>query len=357
MAGRQGYGQDPGDEKKLWDSIRTEQYERVYLIKGPEQYLKQKYVALLEERVVPAGLETFNVHKLKGEDTSLSEISDCVEMLPVMSPRTLVLVHDFPFADLDEFGGKQMEQILSDLPETCVLVFWQDTAPVSAKKDWEKELMKAFRRAGMVCNLTARAGRDLVSFVMSEGKKRDRRIDSKTASYLIEYVGTDMANLLSELDKVCSTVDTEVRKADIDRVCIQSLDTTTFKMVNDIAENRFDSAYRSLTLLFDMRTEPVMIMGSLVAGYMDLYRAKVCKAEKKPCQSMIELFPAGYGTREKGFRAEKAYRNCDRYSMEQLRTALEILARADRKIKTRFDDSKIVFEQLLVELWEAFKKA
>ena len=342
------------EEKRLWDSIKTEQFKPVYLIMGTEQYLKQKYANLLLERVVPAGLEAFNVHQLKGEDTSVQEIADCVEMLPVMSPRTCVFVHDFPFKELTEPEEKQLLEILSDLPDTCVLVFWQDTAEFGSNAK-SKELLNAFKKAGMVSTLSARSDNDLVKFIVSECKKWGSSIDGNTARYFLEYVGTDMANLQNEVGKVCSYAGAVVQKEHIEAMAVQSLETTAFKMTDAIAAGDFDSAYRSLTLLLDTRTEPTMILGALVSGYVDLYRAKVGKQAGRTSAEMTELFPGTY--KGKTFRMDKAYRRCGRYSMASLRNCLDILARADRKLKTRFDDSKLVFEQLFIELWEAGKKA
>ncbi len=341
------------EEKLLWDSIKTEQFKPVYLIRGTEQYLKQKYANLLLERVVPAGLEAFNVHQLKGEETSVQEIADCVEMLPIMSPRTCVFVHDFPFKELTESQKNQLLEMLSDLPETCVLVFWQDTAEIGSRTDKDKELLKAFQKAGLVSTLSTRTDNDLVKFIISECKKWGSTIDSNTARYFLEYVGTDMANLQNEVGKVCSYSGSVVQKEHIEALAVQSLETTAFKMADAIAEGNFDSAYRSLTLLFDTKTEPTMILGAMVSGYVDLYRAKVGKQAGHTSREVVELFPGTY--KNSTFRMDKAYRRCDRYSMASLRNCLDILARADRKLKTRFDNSKLVFEQLFIELWEAGK--
>ena len=340
------------EEKLLWDSIKTEQFKRVYLITGTEQYLKQKYANLLLERVVPAGLEAFNVHQLKGEDTSVQEIADCVEMLPVMSPRTCVFVHDFPLKELTETEQNQLLEVLSDLPETCVLVFWQDTAEVGSTAK-SKELLNAFKKAGMVSMLSTRSDDDLVKFIISECKKWGSSIDYSTARYFLEYVGTDMANLQNEIGKVCNYAGAVVQKEHIEALAVQSLETTAFKMTDAIAAGNFDAAYWSLTILFDTKTDPTMILGAMVSGYVDLYRAKVGKQAGRTAAEVTELFPGTY--KGKDFRMKKAYQRCGRYSMSSLRNCLDILARADRKLKTRFDDSKLVFEQLFIELWEAGK--
>ena len=62
------------DEKNLWKNIQSGNFLPVYLIKGNENYLKQKYANLLADSIVPAGLEAFNFHRLKGEDTNIEDL-------------------------------------------------------------------------------------------------------------------------------------------------------------------------------------------------------------------------------------------------------------------------------------------
>ena len=334
-------------EKTLWKNIKSQEFLPVYLIKGSENYLKLNYVNLLADSVIPAGLEVFNFHKLDGETVSMNELAECVEALPAMCERTCVLVHDLDFEKLTDPDREALEDLLSDAPDTCTLIFWQDTVGFPLKTKKMKELLKLIDSAGGVVDLDGRSRQDLVKFVLSECRKQERTISARTAEYLLDNVGEDMSNLVTEIDKLCSYVDREVTEADIDAICIRSLEATAFQMVDALLENKFDRVFRSLGILFDMKTEPMMILGALVSTYSDMYRAKVVETEGGRQNDLRQMFPQGY---KSDFKLKNAFRRAGRFSMPALRRSLELLAEADTKLKSSSEDHRTVFEKLMIEL-------
>ena len=339
-------------EKTLWQNIKSDNLLPVYLIKGNEGYLKQKYANLLADSVVPAGLEAFNFHKLKGEDTTPEEIATCVEALPAMCERTCVFVHDFDFDDCNEAEREQMVALLSDLPDTCVLIFWQDTKGFSTKTKLAKEILSLIDKNGAVCDLDKREPRELVKFIVSECKKNEREIDFDVANYMLTCVGDDMANLLNEVEKLCAFTKGTIRESDIDAVCIKSVEATAFQMIDALLANNFDEAFRDIKILFEQKTEPTMIFGAIVSTYVDMYRVKATLESGKSLSDLRSVYPAAY---KSDFKLRNAANRAKKYSLLALENSLEILSRADFKLKTSFDDNQMVLEKLLIELAKARK--
>ena len=339
-------------EKTLWQNIKSGDFLKVYLIKGDEGYLKQKYATLLADSIVPAGLEAFNVHKLKGEDTDIEEMATCVEALPAMCERSCVFVHDFDFDGLDESGRESMKAFLSDLPDTCVLIFWQDTKGFSTKTKLAKEILEIIDKNGAVCELNKRDSYELVKFVMAEAKKHERTISNDAALYLITSVGDDMSNLINELEKVCAFSSGNITENDIDKVCVKSVEATAFKMIDALLVNNFDEAYGNLKILFEQRVEPTMILGALVSTYVDMYRVKLAEETRHSLSELKNAYPVAY---KSDFKLRNAEKRARKYTLKNLELSLEIIAKADFKIKSSFDDNKVVFEKLLIELAKARK--
>ena len=335
------------NEKTLWKNIKSQEYLPVYLLKGNEPYLKLNYANLLAGSVVPAGLEVFNYHKLDGETVTMNELVECVEALPAMCERTCVLVHDLDFEKLSDPDREALVDLLSDAPDTCTLIFWQDTVGFPQKTKKMKELLALIDEAGAVVDLDARTRQDLVKFVVTECGKSDRVISAYTAEYLIDNVGEDMSNLVTEIEKLCNFAEREITQADIDSVCIRSLEATAFQMIDALLDNQFDRVFRSLGILFDMKTEPMMILGALVSTYSDMYRAKVVAHEGGQQRDLKKLFPQAYKSE---FKLRNAFRRAGRFSMPALRKSLELLAEADTKLKSTSEDHRTVFEKLMIEL-------
>ena len=335
------------NEKTLWKNIKSQEYLPVYLLKGSEPYLKLNYANLLAGSVVPAGLEVFNYHKLDGETVTMNELVECVEALPAMCERTCVLVHDLDFEKLSDPDREALVDLLSDAPDTCTLIFWQDTVGFPQKTKKMKELLALIDEAGAVVDLDARTRQDLVKFVVTECGKSDRVISVYTAEYLIDNVGEDMSNLVTEIEKLCNFAEREITQADIDSVCIRSLEATAFQMIDALLDNQFDRVFQALGILFDMKTEPMMILGALVSTYSDMYRAKVVAHEGGQQRDLKKLFPQAY---KSDFKLRNAFRRAGRFSMPALRRSLELLAEADTKLKSTSEDHRTVFEKLMIEL-------
>lgn len=334
-------------EKTLWKNIKSQEFLPVYLLRGSEPYLKLNYANLLAGSVVPAGLEVFNYHKLDGETVTMNELVECVEALPAMCERTCVLVHDLDFEKLDDSDREALVELLSDAPDTCTLIFWQDTVGFPQKTKKMKELLALIDEVGAVVDLDARTRQDLVRFVISECGKSDRAISAYTAEYLLDNVGEDMGNLVTEIEKLCNFTEREITQSDIDKVCVRSLEATAFQMIDALLDNNFDRVFQALGILFDMKTEPMMILGALVSTYSDMYRAKVIAHEGGQQRDLKKLFPQAY---KSDFKLRNAFRRAGRFSMPALRKSLELLAEADTKLKSTSEDHRTVFEKLMIEL-------
>lgn len=337
-------------EKSLWQNIKSGNFLPVYLIKGNENYLKQKYANLLADSIIPVGLEAFNLHKLKGEDTNAEEIMTCIEALPAMCERTCVFVHDFDFDSASEKEKELLCDMLSDLPETCTLIFWQDTKGFSVKTKLSKEILALVDKAGAVCDIDKREQKDLVKFIVSECGKRERAIDYDTALYFFTAVGDDMANLINEIEKVCAYTTSDISEKDIDAVAVKCVEATAFQMIDQLFANDFDKAFASLNSLFEQHTEPPLILGAVISTYVDIYRVKVIEEYGFSPRELKELFPNAY---KSDFKLRKAVNTSKKFSLSAARKSLEILSSADFKLKSSFEDNKVILEQMLIELAKA----
>ncbi|NLL63797.1 MAG: DNA polymerase III subunit delta [Ruminococcaceae bacterium] len=334
------------DLRNLRENIKKGDFHKVYLIEGNEPYLKQKYAKLLADSVVPAGFEAFNKHVLKGEDITPDEIMTCVEALPVMAERTCVFVKDYPFSDSVEDERKKFLTLLSDLPDTCTLIFWQDTKELSGRSDDIKEIRKLIEANGAVCTIDKRSDSDLIKYILIECKRRERQIDNSTAMYLIETVGNDVATILNEVAKLCSYTKS-ISKEDIDVICVKTLEATTFKVVDALLSNNFDMAFSQLQVLFEQKTAPELIIGSIASAYIDMYRVKVAESAAKGYEGIKGAFSGVY---KSPYRLNNASKRARKYTVLDLRRALEVLGVADEKCKNTFDDRTVIIEKLIIEL-------
>ena len=68
-----------------------------YIFYGEESYLREYYLGELRKKLVPAGCEEFNYHRLEGKDLTVQALGEMAEAMPMMAERTLVRVDDVDY--------------------------------------------------------------------------------------------------------------------------------------------------------------------------------------------------------------------------------------------------------------------
>lgn len=334
------------NESALKDKIKTNPLG-IYLIYGEESYLKKIYTEKIISKVVDKSFEDFNLHVFEGKETDFAEIYDSSQAVPMMAESTCVHVKDFPLDALDDGGFEQLETLLSDNPAECALIFsFVAYEPKGAK--WNKAV-KMFEKYGNAAKLEKKTSSDLVKMLESGAKKRGKEFGKGVASYLVSCVGSDLNTLLNETEKVCAYADGEIKKSDVDAVCIKSLDSRVFDMIRELNAGRFDSAFRKLSKLFEQREDEFQILGALTASYSDIYRAKAAVKSG----GRAELIAKYYNYAGKEFRLNNAASSSARLSFEAIEECIEILAQADISMKSSALDKRLILEQSLVSLARA----
>ncbi|MBR1497907.1 MAG: hypothetical protein IJ617_09795, partial [Oscillospiraceae bacterium] len=78
-------------------ALRERGPERLYLLYGPEEYLRERYLEALRGCCVPEGNE-FSARKLPGAGLDLQELGEAVNAMPFFTERSFVEVRDYDFS-------------------------------------------------------------------------------------------------------------------------------------------------------------------------------------------------------------------------------------------------------------------
>ncbi len=341
------------NEETLKKQIKSGVFSNLYIIYGNEGYLKQYYANLICNKTVDKDFADFNLKKLDGKDTSLNEIYDCTSSFPMMSNYTCTLVQDFPLNTYIGDRGKvdsEFETVISDIPESSVLVFWMDTIDIDEKNSKWAKVLKLFDERGVCAKIDKRTRSALEKLLISSASKKDCSLSRECASYIITLVGEDMATLQNELHKVCAyTGSGEITKNDIDKTVIVSVEAKIFQLSRMICRGEADNAYENLQNLFKLREEPVVILSVLSKSFVDMYRVKSAKEAGVPYSKLGDIFPANV-YKNKIFTLDNAANDGSRYTITQLKKALDILSDADRRLKSTGEDGKIDLEEVILRL-------
>lgn len=328
--------------------IKKNEFSNLYFIYGNEPYLKDFYANKIIEKSVKKDFQMFNLHVFDGENANLNDIASCTESLPMMDEHALIVIKDYRFDKSGEDDRKQIEAIVSDIPETNIVLFWMQNVEVDVKKnDKWKKAVTLMNKYGSVLVLDKKNRSQLVKLLMSGASKRECSISSQNAEYLINLVGDDMNNLLNELEKLCFFANkSEITKQHIESLAVRSVSARVFDLATDIIQGRNEKAFEVLKTLISQKEEPVNINSQLINAYVDIYRAKVfSEAGERP-----DAAAKYYNYQNKTFRLTNAARDSSRISISAIRVCLEILASADEKLKSSAVNKTLILEETIVKL-------
>jgi len=334
-------------EKELKEQIKSESFSNVYFIYGEEGYLKEFYVKKLKDKLAGGAFSDFNFHQYEAKNSSIDDILQTAQTLPMMAEYVFILVHDYPL-DKSSSDVDALKEFFKDIPETCVLVFWYDSIEIDLKKNakW-KSIEGAFAKAGSSVNLEKRSEGEIAKLLVNSAKKRNCTIDTNNARYLISVSGNDIQTLFSELEKICAYASgREITKQDIDSLAVKSLQARVYDLSKYILSSNANGAYSVLNTLFSQKEEPISILAVISSCYIDMYRVKCAKAANVNETEIANHYT--YKGRE--FLIRNASRDCRNISFDALRNSIDVLQKADELMKSSSIDKNLLLEETIAKL-------
>ena len=327
--------------QKLKQDIKEGTIGTLYVFHGEETYLRDHYLKQMKEKLLPAGMEEFNLHTLNGKDFDVKTLAQMVDCLPMMSARTMIVVSDW---DIYKGDRDALAEVLSDLPDYLCLVFVYDL--IAYKADARTKLAAVVKEKGSVVAFDRQSQGDLVSWIARRFRALDRDISSEDARYLIFLCGDLMTTLASEIGKIGAYArHHRVTRQDIDAVATPQLDAVVFQMTDAIAAGNFDKAAEVLGDLFHMQEKPVALLAALGRQLRQLYTARLALEEKKGVPYLMELWGM-----KSSYPAERLMGAARRFSLAWCRWAVIRCGQTDLAMKSGGGDGEDLLTALLMEL-------
>ena len=313
----------------------------LYIFHGEEAYLRDYYLGQLKKKLLPAGMEAFNLHTIAGKEFDLKRLQELVDCLPMMGERTLIVVGDYDLFKGDKDG---LLQVLSGLPEYVCLVFVYDLIPYKA--DARTKLAGFLKERGSVVAFRRQEQGDLIDWIARRFKALDHDIGTEDAKYLIFLCGDLMHNLISEIGKIGAYArQRRVTRADIDAVATPQLDAVVFALTDAIAAGQFDKAASVLGDLFHMQEAPIKLLAVLGKQIRQLYSARLALEAGKGSAYLVELW-----SMRSTYPAERLMQAAKRFSLPWCRRAVIRCAETDLAMKSTGADGEALMTGLLMEL-------
>ena len=334
-------------EKELIEDIKKADFKSVYLIYGNEDYLKKYYSSAIIKKAV-TDFEDLNLHRFDSS-VKVDDIIAAADAIPMMSDYSCVSVCDYNFASADETEVEKLVDLISDMPEGCVLLLRLEQLSITPSKSAKaKKVFDAVKKYGALVELNLREEADLVRMVTKRAASRSVNLQPTGARYLIRVCGSDITNLFSEVDKLCDFVgkDGIITEKEIDALAVKTPDEKAYRLINAVCTRDVERVYTMLADLAAQCVDSIAIIAALSSAYVDMYRAKVAESEGKNAESIGADF--GYG--KNAFKLKYASQNARKMSVFTLRKALNILRETDIALKSTQLDPRLLVDKTVMQL-------
>ena len=313
----------------------------VVVLVGAEGLLVRQSAAAIARAVLGEQGEE-DLSRRNGGDNTWRDIHDELATVSMFADRRVVLVED-----AEQFikqNRSTLEEYVAAPVKKSVLILQPKSFPGNTR------LAKAVKASGAVVECTALEGAALLRWLGGiAGEQHAIELTRDAASLLVELVGSNLAQLESELAKLASCspggrIDVEMVRSLVGGWQVQS----TFDMLAALRQGRTESALVEFGRLHESKEPLPKLMGGVAYVYRRLARAtETARQGKRLSQALKD---AGVYYKE----VDESNRYLRRIGRDEAEQILKRLLTVDKKLKGADDEGKLpdhlVVEQLLVQL-------
>lgn len=236
----------------------------LYLLHGPEAYLRDSFLEELKKICLAEGDNDFSYKRFEN-DVDSTQLLNAMDLMPFMSSRTFIEVLDADFSNINP-------SIFDDIPDYCTIVFVSQNEPDSRLKT-----VKSIRSNGFDLYFGQQPQNKLVKWIIKRFNALGKTIDETSAQRLIFISGDLMSGLIPEINKISSfTSSSIVTINDVNTLAHHIPEADTFEMIDYISKKDFKAATKILyDVLSDKNNTSISILAALGFNLRRLYGQKL----------------------------------------------------------------------------------
>ena len=119
-------------ESELKKQLNSGRFSHLYLCFGEEKMLVKRSAELIEKKISQGDLNDMNYHVFDN-DSRLSDIAVCVDMIPFMSEWNFVRINDMDIDKLHKDDFEALMTILQNISAQTVVIIAMPTLELTSK--------------------------------------------------------------------------------------------------------------------------------------------------------------------------------------------------------------------------------
>lgn len=225
--------------ERLAGEVRARRFAPVYLLMGEESYFIDALADLLAETILDPAERAFNQLTVYGRDTDGGQVVNLCRQMPMMGAWQVVIVREAQQLR----GLEKLAHYTQNPSPTTILVICHK----EKNADKRSAFYKGAAAHGTVFESVRPRDYEIGPWLTQFAASRGFALDTKAAAMLAEHLGTDIAKIASELEKLAVSVPEGTKRitdSDIETFTGISKDFNNFELCKAVLARDTERALR-----------------------------------------------------------------------------------------------------------------
>lgn len=315
--------------------LKEQNFRKVYLLFGEEDFLKKSYKNRLKEAIT--GADAMNSSYFEGKGLDVKEIMNLADTMPFFADRRLIILEDTGF--FRSAAGEELVTYLPEMPDSTCMVF------VESEVDKRNRLYKKVKELGYAAELERQGAASLARWAGGILAKDGKKITTRTMDLFLASVGDDMENIRMELEKLISYVGDRdvVTEEDVKAICTVHVTGRIFEMVGAIVAGDNRKAMELYEDLLTLKEPPMRILYLIARQFNQVLQVKELMGQgmdKSAIASRLKIQP---------FVAGRLMPQARAFTREQILSYVELCVDSEEAVKSGRLQERLAVELLIAK--------
>ncbi len=302
---------------------------------GEEEHLKEEAVRALVDAHLDVGARAFNLDEVRADDATPETIASLIQTPPMMGDWRVVVVRNAESLSSSPTTRSMLEEATASPPPGLALLLVAEIGDSKAK------IWKTVKKQATAVAFPRLSDADLPGWLMAWAENQGLRLEADAARTLAAAIGSDLATLVRELEKLRDYVDGEtIRREDVEAVVGAIPRQDRWEWFDMVGAGNFAEARRTLPILLEAGESGV---GLVIGLGSQLLRIGLHVAGGEG--ALASALP-----KNQRWLARRIGGQARTWTPERVRQALRHLSRADRLLKSAPLSDAQIMEELLLRL-------
>jgi DNA polymerase-3 subunit delta len=287
--------------------------------------------------------ERVNLTRLVYGGSRVDELRNAVLSQPFLgAAKRMIVAENFLARKAD---GEALQEVVRAVPESTVLVFWDEIDEAAAAKiPLFGELKK--NKKCTIFVFSPLAGPSLTRFVKDETGRLGKTIANRAVEYLIANVGPDLWRLKNELDKLAAfSSGEEITLQDAELLLAGAVEENVFAILNALADRDSVKASRLAREQMLSGVEATYLLAMLLRQIRIIvqirsYLSQTPRAGRDEIARVLKLHP---------FVAQRTVPHAQSFNPAQLLRLMRLVFVLERQIKTGKISAELAVLRVIAE--------